>query len=204
MAKKPAMLNEISLPEITVELVDKSLGMIKYSTEGSIGIDIYNKEEILVPCNNYFKQNENALKAMYDMLYDIYKGKMKNHSDEYFENLERVITNLNSQYNKYHLTIIPMNIKIQYPENYGSKLLPRSSTFKKYGLIQANSEGLIDSDFVKEHGFPVINLTNKDVIIPAGTPIAQLEIIRKLKVNIKEGIVEDHENHNGFGSTDKK
>ena len=202
--KKPPILNEITLPEITVELVDKKLGMIKYSTEGSIGIDIYNREDIIIPCNNYFKQAENVLKAMYDMLYDIYKGKMKNHSDEYFENLNREIKNLNNQYNKYHQVIIPMNIKIQYPENYGAKLLPRSSTFRKYGLIQTNSEGLIDCDFVKEHGFPVINLTNKDVIIPAGTLIAQLEIIKKLKINIKEGKVVDHENHNGFGSTDKK
>lgn len=197
--KKLKLLSE---PEIIVELIDNSMEMIKYTTNGSLGIDIYNREEIIIPCNNYFKQTQNTVKYLFELLKDIYEGKMKKHEASEFENVEKTINNLNNQYNIYHQVLIPMNIKIQYPEGYGAKLLPRSSTFKKYGLIQTNSEGLIDSDFVKEHKFPVINLTNKDVIIPAGTLIAQLEIVKKENINIKQGKVEDHENHNGFGSTD--
>lgn len=197
--KKLKLLSE---PEIIVELIDNSMEMIKYTTNGSLGIDIYNREEIIIPCNNYFKQTQNTVKYLFELLKDIYEGKMKKHEASEFENVEKTINNLNNQYNIYHQVLIPMNIKIQYPEGYGAKLLPRSSTFKKYGLIQTNSEGLIDSDFVKEHKFPVINLTNKDAIIPAGTLIAQLEIVKKENINIKQGKVEDHENHNGFGSTD--
>jgi dUTP pyrophosphatase len=97
-----------------------------------------------------------------------------------------------------------MNIKIKYPEGYGALLIPRSSTFKKYGIIQNNSVGLIDSDFCLEHGLPVINLTNKDIIIPANTRLAQILFIKKQDIKIIEGIVTQHNNHDGHGSTDNK
>ncbi|HNQ19441.1 MAG TPA: hypothetical protein PKI46_00105 [Bacteroidales bacterium] len=200
---KDIKFNQWIKPEAIIEYVNPEFKLEKYyQTDGSLAFDIVNREEILIPCNNFFKQTENIIGFLFDKLKDIYTGNMK--AEHSWDAVETTIRKLNNDFNKYHHTLIPMNIKIQYPENYGSLLIPRSSTFKKYGLMQANSIGLIDSDYCLEHGFPVINLTNKDVIIPANTRIAQIMFIKKEDIKIVEGIVNQHNNHDGHGSTDKK
>jgi dUTP pyrophosphatase len=42
---------------------------------------------------------------------------------------------------------IPLGVCIQLPKGYEAMLIPRSSTFGKYGLIQPNSIGLIDESY---------------------------------------------------------
>lgn len=38
--------------------------------------------------------------------------------------------------------IIPLGFSCQLPKGYFALLLPRSSTFKRYGIIQTNSTGI--------------------------------------------------------------
>lgn len=40
--------------------------------------------------------------------------------------------------------LIPLGVCMELPKGYEAVVIPRSSTFKKYGLIQTNSMGLID------------------------------------------------------------
>ena len=40
--------------------------------------------------------------------------------------------------------LIPLGVAIDLPEGYEAHVVPRSSTFKNYGLLQANSMGVVD------------------------------------------------------------
>lgn len=44
--------------------------------------------------------------------------------------------------------LIPLGVAMMLPKGYEALMIPRSSTFKKYGIIQANSVGLIDEAYV--------------------------------------------------------
>lgn len=76
-------------------------------------------------------------------------------------------------------------------------LTARSSLAYKTGLMLANSVGVIDSDYKDEIKVMLFNPTNEDVIIEAGTRIAQLIAMPFLPVFPAL----DNERNGGFGST---
>lgn len=74
-------------------------------------------------------------------------------------------------------TLIPLGVCMELPKGYEAVIIPRSSTFKKHGLLQSNSEGLIDCSYASEQDewkFPV--LATKDTVIPKGTRLCQFRI----------------------------
>lgn len=74
-------------------------------------------------------------------------------------------------------TLIPLGVCMEIPKGMESTMLPRSSTFKKYGLIQTNSEGLLDYSYNSEEDewkFPV--MATRTVTIPKGTRLCQFRI----------------------------
>lgn len=99
---------------------------------------------------------------------------------------------------------IPLNVKI-HPRNPNmyTKLCARSSTCLKYGILVANSEGHIDNDYNDEIALLVINFASKEVTIPKGTKIAQLEFCIKPSIVLEEMKIQTTDDHKGFGSTDK-
>lgn len=55
--------------------------------------------------------------------------------------------------------LIKLGVSIELPKGHIALLIPRSSTFKKYGLIQANSIGVIDESYCGDddvYAMPVI------------------------------------------------
>lgn len=101
-------------------------------------------------------------------------------------------------------TNIPLGFSCQLPEGHFALLMPRSSTFKKYGIIQTNSIGLIDESYCgndDEWAMPVIALRT-DVHIPKGERIGQFLVFPKT-LYLAFHTVDDLENENrgGFGST---
>lgn len=111
---------------------------------------------------------------------------------------------------------IPLGVAMKLPKGFEAIIVPRSSTFKKYGIIQANSMGIIDNSYCGNHDewrFPAIAL--KDTTIIEGTRICQFRIQlsqkatiwQKIKWLLSSGIefveVEDlnSEDRDGFGST---
>lgn len=76
-------------------------------------------------------------------------------------------------------------------------LTARSSLAYKTGLMLANSVGVIDSDYKDEIKVMLFNPTNEDLIIEAGTRIAQLIAMPFLPVFPAL----DNERNGGFGST---
>lgn len=73
--------------------------------------------------------------------------------------------------------IIPFNISVKMPDGYEGYILPRSSTFKKYGILQANGQGVVENSYCGSEdiwGMPVY--ATRDVKIEDGTRIAQFRI----------------------------
>lgn len=102
--------------------------------------------------------------------------------------------------------IISMGVSMELPAGYTASVLPRSSTFKKYGILMANSMGIIDESYCGDNdiwGFPAYAV--RDTHIDANTRIAQfkLEENMKNKYDIVFDAVESLGNadRGGFGST---
>lgn len=73
--------------------------------------------------------------------------------------------------------LLPLGVAMQLPEGFEAMVLPRSSTFKKYGILQVNSEGVIDNSYCgnnDEWKMPVIAC--QDITIPANERICQFRI----------------------------
>ena len=110
--------------------------------------------------------------------------------------------------------LISLGISIKIPEMFEMWLAPRSSTFKKFGIIQTNSIGIIDNSYCGNNDvikMPVYAV--RDTVIPFNERIAQFRFIPRMKYIIKSfrfGIkfqeVDDlgTEDRGGFGSSDQK
>ncbi len=99
--------------------------------------------------------------------------------------------------------LINLGVIIKVPDGYESYVIPRSSTFKKYGLLQANSFGIIDGSYAGEadvwHG-PV--LATRDVEIPKYTRLFQFRIAKQMpKIKLTEVERMDGPSRGSFGST---
>lgn len=102
--------------------------------------------------------------------------------------------------------LIPLGVAMALPPNYEALLIPRSSTFKKYGVIQTNSIGLIDETYCGDNDewlFPVY--ATRSVVIPKNTRICQFRIL-KHQPTVAFAEVEhlSDTDRGGFGSTGEK
>ena len=117
---------------------------------------------------------------------------------------------------EFQSTLIPLGVCIQVPKGYECILAPRSSTFMKYGVIQANSIGVIDHTYCSEKDeWKMSVVALRSTTIPKGTRIAQFRvqlsqnatIWQKIKHVFSSGVklvkVEhlDNKERGGFGST---
>lgn len=85
----------------------------------------------------------------------------------------------------FQTVLIPLGVCMELPKGYEAIVIPRSSTFKKYGLIQTNSVGLIDNSYCSEKDewkFP--GMATKDTIIPKGTRICQFRVQLSQKATV--------------------
>lgn len=102
--------------------------------------------------------------------------------------------------------LIPLGVAMMLPKGYEALVIPRSSTFKKYGIIQANSIGLIDESYCgnnDEWYFPAY--ATRDIEIPKNTRICQFRIIEhQPPVDIVEVTELSEINRGGFGSTGER
>lgn len=102
--------------------------------------------------------------------------------------------------------LINLGFSMKLPDGYEAHVLPRSSTFKNFGIIQTNSMGIIDNSYSGNGDYwmyPVFAL--KDTIIKKGDRICQFRIVKNMeKINIKEVEFLDDFNRGGFGSTGVK
>ena len=101
--------------------------------------------------------------------------------------------------------LISMGVSMQLPQGYEMLLVPRSSTFKNFGIIQANSVGQIDNSYSGTNDiwkFPAIAL--RDTVIHKNDRICQFEIVPiQPPIRFTEVQALDDEDRGGIGSTGK-
>ena len=102
--------------------------------------------------------------------------------------------------------LIHLGVAMQLPEGYEAHIVPRSSTFKKWGIIQTNHCGIVDNSYCGPNDWwrmPVFAL--RDTKIEVNDRICQFRI-QKNQPTLVFNEVEEMEANNGggFGSTGTK
>ena len=98
--------------------------------------------------------------------------------------------------------LISLGISIKLPDNYYAEVVPRSSTFKNFGIIMVNSIGIIDNSYCGDNDiwmFPALAL--RDTEIKINDRIAQFRIVKKTNIDLIEVDRLNDINRGGFGST---
>ena len=99
--------------------------------------------------------------------------------------------------------LISLGVAMQLPEGYEAHIVPRSSTFKNFGVIQANSKGIIDNKYSGNNDiymFPALAM--RDTKISFNDRICQFRIVKnqpKIVFNKVDRL--ENEDRDGFGST---
>ena len=104
---------------------------------------------------------------------------------------------------KGELRYIDLGVSMELPSGYEAHVVPRSSTPKNFGIICANSIGIIDNSFNGDDDiwkFPAYAI--KDTVIKEGDRICQFRIVKNQKqIEFKEVETLGNENRGGYGST---
>lgn len=99
--------------------------------------------------------------------------------------------------------LIPLGIAMQLPDGYEAHVVPRSSTFKNYGIIQTNSMGVIDESYSgdeDEWKMPVY--ATRDTIIHINDRICQFRIYEhQPQITFNEVEHLSDKSRGGFGSS---
>ena len=102
--------------------------------------------------------------------------------------------------------LIPLGIAMQLPKGYEAHIVPRSSTFKNYGIIQTNHMGVVDESYCGDNDqwhMPVYAL--RDTVIHVNDRICQFRIMEhQPKIVFEEVEALSAPDRGGFGSTGKQ
>ena len=102
--------------------------------------------------------------------------------------------------------LISLGVSIELPDGYEALVVPRSSTYKRYHILQANSVGVIDNAYCGENDiwkFPAY--ATRDTEIKAGERIAQFRLLHvQQEVEFVEVQHMLNEERGGVGSTGRE
>ncbi len=102
--------------------------------------------------------------------------------------------------------LIHLGVGMILPKGYEAHLAPRSSTFKKFGIITANAVGVVDNSYCGDEDewcMPAVAL--RDTTIKKGDRICQFRIMEnqpELRFEVVDKLCD--ESRGGFGSTGTK
>ena len=99
--------------------------------------------------------------------------------------------------------LIHLGVAMELPKGYEAHIVPRSSTFKKWGIIQTNHMGVVDNTYCGDDDWWLFSaLAMRDTKIEKGDRICQFRIEKKMpKIKFETVEVLGNKNRNGFGST---
>lgn len=101
--------------------------------------------------------------------------------------------------------LIPLGVAMELPGGYEAHVVPRSSTFKNYGILQTNSCGIIDGSYCGDEDMwrmPVY--ATRDTVIQKNDRICQFRIVENQpKIKFQQVTSLINESRGGFGSTGK-
>lgn len=99
--------------------------------------------------------------------------------------------------------LIPLGVAMELPEGYEAHIVPRSSTFKKWGVIQTNHMGVVDFSYRGDQDqwrFPALAV--RDTVIHKNDRICQFRIVENQpKLNFETVDHLGNPDRGGFGST---
>jgi len=99
--------------------------------------------------------------------------------------------------------LIDLGITVKIPSGYEMNIVPRSSTFKNWGILQTNHFGIVDESYSGEEDFikmPVY--ATRDTTIKKNDRICQFRLNRKMPmIRIIEVEKMEDASRGGFGST---
>ena len=101
--------------------------------------------------------------------------------------------------------LIHLGVAMELPKGYEAHIAPRSSTYKNFGIIQANSVGVVDSSYCGDNDwwyFPAIAM--RDTTIEEGDRICQFRIMENQPQIIFDEVDSlNAPDRGGIGSTGK-
>lgn len=101
--------------------------------------------------------------------------------------------------------LISLGVSMQLPEGYEAHVVPRSSTFKNWGILQTNHMGVIDESYCGDDDvwkFPA--LATRPCLIEKNSRICQFRIVKKMEdVSFNRVQHLSDTNRGGFGSSGK-
>lgn len=115
---------------------------------------------------------------------------------------------------KFDSCLLNLNVCLSLPAGFEAVIVPRSSTFKNYGLLQTNHFGVVDNTFCGDSDeWKMSVIATRAINITAGTRVAQFRIQLSQKATIWQKIrwifwngkikfiVVDHLEHSDRGSS---
>ena len=107
---------------------------------------------------------------------------------------------------KGEFNLISLGVGMILPDGYEAHIVPRSSTFKKFHIIQTNHMGIIDNSYCGEQDewkFPALAV--EDTIINKNDRICQFRIVKKQPEIVFEQVEKlSDTSRGGFGSTSSR
>lgn len=102
--------------------------------------------------------------------------------------------------------LIPLGVAMELPEGYEAHIVPRSSTFKNFGIIQTNHQGVIDCSYCGDNDqwyMPAYAM--RDTHIELNDRICQFRIMENQPALSFEQVISlKNEDRGGIGSTGKQ
>lgn len=113
------------------------------------------------------------------------------------------------QLKQFEFKLISLGVSMAMPAGYEGNFVPRSSTFKNFGVLQTNHFSVIDTSYSGDSDvwrFPALAM--RDTFIPAGSRLCQFRLNKTMKESFGEIEFEEVEylngpNRGGFGTTGK-
>lgn len=101
--------------------------------------------------------------------------------------------------------LIPLGVAMELPAGYEAHIVPRSSTFKNFGIIQTNHQGVVDCSYCGDNDqwfMPVLAM--RDTHIECNDRICQFRIMKNQpQIMFEEVNLLNGDDRGGFGSTGK-
>ena len=102
--------------------------------------------------------------------------------------------------------LIPLGVAMELPKGYEAHIVPRSSTFKNFGIIQTNHQGVIDSSYCGDNDewkMPVYAM--RDTHIEVNDRICQFRIMEhQPQIVFEETEKLTGKDRGGFGTTGRQ
>ena len=102
--------------------------------------------------------------------------------------------------------LISLGIAVHLPEGYEANIVPRSSTFKNWGILQTNHFGVVDESYCGDNDFWFYPAwATRDTVVERGSKICQFRINKKMpEIEFEEVECLNNTDRGGFGSTGVK